>query len=156
MIKVPPRLAEPPMDRARDLTCCMVLRAIYALETAHFKVQVVGRKGWRASAQLVEAFCLAGRPVLFLYLLCLVAAGLLAPVGAVPAIAFLLAGCSAVVAFVVLARPSVETRRMQQSGGTERCAGLFMAPGSDEANVENPDAKRPAACEGIAENGLLR
>ena len=119
MTKVPPRLIDPPMDGATDLMCCMALRAIYASEAAQFRAQCVGRKGWRACTHLVETFWLAGRPVLFLYLLCLVAAGLLAPVDAVPAIAFLIAGCSAIIAFACLARPSVVDQRILDSGEVE-------------------------------------
>jgi len=125
MKKVPPRLLEPPMDGAADLMCCMVLRAIYAWEAAQFRAQCVGRKGWRAGTHLVEQFWLAGRPVLFLYLLCLVAAGLFAPVDAVPAIAFLIAGCSAVIAFAYLARPSLVDQPILESGEETRSGNLF-------------------------------
>jgi len=124
MIKAPPGLTEP-QDSAGDLFCCVVLRAIYALESAHFRAQLVGRKGLRAFTHVMETFWLAGRPVLFLYLLCLVAAGLFAPIDAVPAIAFLIAGCSAVIAFVYLARSSLVNERVLESGEATRSANLF-------------------------------
>lgn len=124
MIKAPPGLIEP-QNSAGDPICCVVLRAIYALESAHFRAQLVGRKGLRAFTHVMKTFWLAGRPVLFLYLLCLVAAGLFAPVDAVPAIAFLIAGCSAVIAFAYLARPSLVDQPILESGEETRSGNLF-------------------------------
>ena len=124
MIKAPLGLSEP-QTSAGDLFCCVVLRAIYALESAHFRVQLIGRNGLRAFTHVMKTFWLAGRPVLFLYLLCLVAAGLFAPIDAVPAIAFLIAGCSAVIAFVYLARPSLADQPILESGEETRSGNLF-------------------------------
>jgi hypothetical protein len=138
MIKAPPGLTEP-QNSAGDSICCVVLRAIYALESAHFRAQLVGRKGLRAFTHVLETFWLAGRPVLFLYLLCLVSAGLLAPIDAVPAIAFLIAGCSAIIAFVYLARPSLVDERILEWGEATRSASLFRAPAPDETAIEDPD-----------------
>jgi hypothetical protein len=156
MTKVAPRLTEPTDDKAGHLVYCVALRAIYRLEAAHFMAQLVARKGWWVSARLMETFWLAGRPVLFLYLLCLAAAGLLAPVDSVPAIAFLIAGCSAVIAFALLARPSALNQRTLEPGEAKASAGLFGSPAPDEANIEDPDANHETAYEGVADNRLFR
>jgi hypothetical protein len=86
------------------LACALALRAIYALAAAHERIrsgEQVGRRGW---AHLARVLCPAARPVLFLATLCLIAAGALAFVDRTPALMFLLAGCAAVVGFVILAR----------------------------------------------------
>jgi hypothetical protein len=155
MIKAPPGLVEP-QNRAGDVICCAVLRAIYALESAQFRAQLAGRKSLRALTHVMKTFWLAGRPVLFLYLLCLVAAGLLAPIDAVPAIAFLIAGCSAVIAFVYLARPSLVDERILESGDATMGADPYGAPAPRETTNDDSDTNDHAACEEIARHPLLR
>ena len=155
MIEAPPGPTEP-RNSAEHLICGVLLRAIYALESAQFKAQLVGRKGLRAFTHVMETLWLAGRPVLFLYLLCLVAAGFFAPIDAVPAIAFLIAGCSAIIAFVYLARPSLVSKRILESGEATRSADLFTAPAPDETTIGDPDTDGRAAREGIARHPLLR
>ena len=110
-----------------------------------------------ASLHSCDGNLLAGRAAgLFLYLLCLVAAGLFAPIDAVPAIAFLIAGCSAIIALVCLARPSLVDQPVLESGAATRAAKLPRASAPDATTTEDPDTDGRAACEGIARHPLLR
>jgi len=88
--------------------------------------------------------------------MCLVGAGLFAPIDAVPAFAFLTAGCAAVIAFVYLARPSLVDQPVLESGAAPRSAKLLRASAPDATTTEDPDTDGRAACEGIARHPLLR
>jgi membrane protein implicated in regulation of membrane protease activity len=115
-MKPPTNMGKPPTTRgahlgSSGLVCCLALKAIYGLESAHYKIRAYGSMGCRGLTQLASILCPAGRPILFLVALCLVAAGSLALVDPIPAVMFLLAGCAAVVVFVSLARRPVVNQR---------------------------------------------
>lgn len=139
-----PNLGKPPTTRgthlgSSGLVCCLALKAIYSLDSAHYKVRTYGSTGRRALTHLASILCPAGRPVLFLVALCLVAAGSLALVDPIPAVMFLLAGCAAVVVFVSLARRPVVNQRTHRpdQDGTKRGRDLPGTTAAVDRNAKN-------------------
>jgi hypothetical protein len=53
-----------PMWEPPGLTCCLMLKAIYAMEAAQYRMQAYGRERWQMLVRVVRAAWPAGRPAL--------------------------------------------------------------------------------------------
>ena len=147
---VPPPVCEP-----AGLTYRVLLKAIYTAEAAQYRIHAWSRNRGQRLARLIRTAWPAGGPVLFLVSLCLLAACLLALEDLVPAMMFLLAGCSALVAFVVLAHRSAIERPLLHSdvdaGGTRPIEVLDAR----RRHIQHDNAERPVEDEGFASQGFL-
>lgn len=91
-------------DESPGFAWRLALNTLYAWDAAYFRAQVYVREKWRSFMRLLRVSWQAGRPVLFLVCLCLGAGVLFVPVDQTLGTIFLLAGSSALIAFVLLAR----------------------------------------------------
>lgn len=89
----------------RGVTYRLVLRIVGACDKDQSRAHYNGGHGrlWQTCTCVAQMLWQSGRPVLFLDFLCLVAAGLLLFVDGVLAAVFLIAGCSALMGFVMVA-----------------------------------------------------
>ena len=107
MRAMPAQTAEFPEGEQPEVSFSLAPGFVHPCDGGQLSTQVDDREGRRELACLVRTLWKAGRPVLFLDMLCFGIAGSVARVDVVLAFVFLLAGLSALVAFAFLATRGV-------------------------------------------------